>query len=71
MAKATGLNPDTTYRIFLAASTATGMGDPVFVDSKTSLSGCWCFLSLVYALRSEFEIISVLLFLWVTKDEFF
>lgn len=39
MAKATGLNPDTSYRIYLSGFTATGTGDPIFVDSKTSLSG--------------------------------
>ena len=39
-AKATGLNPNTTYRIFLAASTIAGKGAPIFVDSQTTLSGC-------------------------------
>lgn len=38
-AKATGLNPNTTYRIYVAASTKAGKGEPIFVDSVTSSSG--------------------------------
>jgi len=39
MARLTGLNPNTTYRIYLAAETVAGIGDHIFFDSTTSLSG--------------------------------
>jgi uncharacterized protein YneF (UPF0154 family) len=35
----TGLNPNTTYRVFLSAVTNVGSGDPIFIDVTTSLSG--------------------------------
>jgi len=35
----TGLNPNTTYRMFLSGKTNTGAGEPIFIDATTSESG--------------------------------
>ena len=35
----TGLNPNTTYRVYLRAATSVGTGEPIFVDATTELSG--------------------------------
>lgn len=39
MARLTGLNPNTTYRVYLAAATAVGTGENIFIDATTALSG--------------------------------
>ncbi len=44
-AKLTGLLPSTNYRVYLAAATAEGKGEPIFLDSVTSPPGrelCVC-----------------------------
>ena len=38
-AKLTGLLPETNYRVHLAASTAQGQGEPIFLDAVTSPPG--------------------------------
>lgn len=35
----TGLNPNTTYRIYLSAATSAGKGEQIFIDDTTSVSG--------------------------------
>jgi uncharacterized protein YneF (UPF0154 family) len=35
----TGLNPNTTYRMFLSGQTNVGAGEPIFIDAATSESG--------------------------------
>ena len=35
----TGLNPNTTYRVYLRAATRVGTGEPIFIDAMTELSG--------------------------------
>lgn len=35
----TGLNPNTTYRVYLSAATSAGKGEQIFIDATTSLSG--------------------------------
>jgi len=35
----TGLNPNTTYRVYLRAATRVGTGEPIFIDATTQLSG--------------------------------
>lgn len=37
--RVTGLNPNTTYRVYLRAATSVGTGEPIFVDATTELSG--------------------------------
>ena len=37
--RVTGLNPNTTYRVYLRAATSQGTGEPIFVDATTQLSG--------------------------------
>ena len=36
MARLTGLQPDTFYRVYLAAATSKGTGEEIFLDTKTS-----------------------------------
>jgi len=38
----TGLNPNTTYRVYLRAATTAGTGEPIFIDATTELSGRTC-----------------------------
>ena len=33
------LTPNTTYRIYLAAATLAGTGEPIFIDQRTALYG--------------------------------
>ena len=40
--RVTGLNPNTTYRVYLRAATSVGTGEPIFVDATTELSGREC-----------------------------
>ncbi len=35
----TGLRPDTAYRVFVAASTEAGHGEPIFLDMRTLPAG--------------------------------
>jgi len=42
MERVTGLNPNTSYRVYLRATTAIGDGEPIFVDATTELSGRMC-----------------------------
>ena len=37
--RVTGLNPNTTYRVYLRAATGQGTGEPIFVDATTQISG--------------------------------
>ena len=37
--RVTGLNPNTTYRVYLRAATLVGVGEPIFVDATTEISG--------------------------------
>jgi len=45
--RVTGLNPNTTYRVFLRAATRVGAGEPIFIDATTELSGRKCCQSAV------------------------
>jgi len=38
-ARLTGLTPNTTYRIYLAAATVAGTGEPIFIDQMTTEVG--------------------------------
>jgi len=37
--RVTGLNPNTTYRVYLRAATRVGTGEPIFIDATTEVSG--------------------------------
>lgn len=38
-AKLTGLLPETNYRVYLAAATSQGKGEPIFLDAFTAPPG--------------------------------
>ena len=45
----TGLNPNTTYRVYLRAATNVGNGEPIFIDATTEVSGRKCRLLIIHS----------------------
>jgi len=61
--RVTGLNPNTTYRVYLKAATSVGTGEPIFVDATTEISGrkhCCLPQSLLAVIDSRRVVLSLL-----------